>query len=142
MPPENREHKSAYLTLLEEKHLDGYIDAGNFRLHYLRQGEGEPVILLPGGGAWMYDMRGIVDALAPHYAVYAIDSPGDGYTTPLTKNPDYNSIYTLDSINQSLLAFMNAQHISRATIIGNSWGGAMASISQRHILSECISMFR
>ncbi|HZR43504.1 MAG TPA: alpha/beta hydrolase [Ktedonobacteraceae bacterium] len=126
MPSEERASTPAYLRWMQAQHLDGYADAGNFRLHYLHEGSGEPVVLLPGGGGWIYDMRDIITALAPHYSVYAVDPPGDGYTTPIVQNPDYNSIYTLDSINQSLLAFLNALHIPRAAFIGNSWGGGYA----------------
>lgn len=126
MPPEDHNHTPAYLRWLQARHLDGYVDAGNFRLHYLHEGKGKPVVLLPGGGGWIYDMREIVAALAPHYSVYAIDPPGDGYTTPIAQNPDYNRIYTLDSIDQSLLAFMDQLHIRRAAFIGNSWGGGYA----------------
>ncbi len=126
MPSEERAHTPAYLRWMQAQHLDGYVVAGNFRLHYLHEGSGEPVVLLPGGGAWIYDMRDIITALAPHYSVYAIDPPGDGYTTPIAQHPDYTRIYTLDSINQSLLAFLNALHIPRATFIGNSWGGGYA----------------
>lgn len=126
IPPEERANTPAYLQWMQARHLDGYVDAGNFRLHYLHEGSGEPVILLPGGGGWIYDMRDIITALAPHSSVYAIDPPGDGYTTPIAQNPDYARIYTLDSINQSLLAFLNALHIPRAAFIGNSWGGGYA----------------
>jgi pimeloyl-ACP methyl ester carboxylesterase len=58
-------------------------------------------------------MRDIIAALMPHYAVYTIDPPGDGYTTPLAQNPDYKRIYTLDSIDQSLLAFLNTLHMRK-----------------------------
>lgn len=126
MPPEDRADTPAYLRWMQARHLDGYVDAGNFRLHYLHEGRGEPVVLLPGGGGWIYDFRDIITTLAPHYSVNVIDPPGDGYTTPLEQNPDYNRIFTLDSIDQSLLAFMNALHIPKATFIGNSWGGGYA----------------
>jgi pimeloyl-ACP methyl ester carboxylesterase len=126
MPPEDRTDTPAYLAYLQRHHLDGYVDAGNFRIHYMHEGSGEAVVLLPGGGAWIYDFRNMIAALALHYSVYAIDPPGDGYTTPIAQNPDYNHIYTLDSINQSLLAFMNALHIPKAAFIGNSWGGGYA----------------
>lgn len=126
MPPEDRANTPAYLRWMQAQHLDGYVDAGNFRLHYLHEGSGEPVILLPGGGGWIYDFRDMIAALSSHYVVYAIDPPGDGYTTPIAHNPDYTRIYTLDSINQSLLAFMDTLHIPRATFIGNSWGGGYA----------------
>lgn len=126
MPPEDRTHTPAYLRWMQAWHLDHYVEAGNFRLHYLHEGSGEAVVLLPGGGAWIYDLRDVIAALAPYYAVYAIDEPGDGYTTPLAQNPDYSRIYSLDSIDESLLAFMNTLHIPKATFIGSSWGGGYA----------------
>ncbi len=133
MPPEDRTQIPAYLRQIETQHFDHFIDAGNFRLHYLHMGKGEPIVLLPGGGAWIYDLRDIITALAPHYSVYALDSPGDGYTTPLAQNPDYTRIYTLDSIDQSLLAFMNELHIPKAAFMGNSWGGGYALyFTERH----------
>lgn len=133
MPPEDRSETPAYLTQIETQHLDHYVVAGNFRLHYLHEGSGAPVVLLPGGGAWIYAFRNIITALAPHYSVYAIDPPGDGYTTPIAQDPDYNRIYTLDSIDQSLLDFMNQLHIEKAAFIGNSWGGGYALyFTERH----------
>jgi len=132
-PPEDRTDIPAYLAWMQVHHLDHYVTAGNFRLHYLHVGSGEPVVLLPGGGAWIYDFRSIVTALAPHYSVYAIDPPGDGYTTPLAKNPNYNRIYTLASIDHSLLAFMNTLHLRKAAFVGNSWGGGYALyFAERH----------
>jgi len=132
-PPEDRTNVPAYLSWMQTRHLDHYVAAGNFRLHYLHVGSGEPVVLLPGGGGWIYDFRDIIAALAPHYAVYAIDPPGDGYTTPLAKNPNYNRIYTFASIDHALLAFMNALHLRTAAFVGNSWGGGYALyFAERH----------
>lgn len=140
MPPEDRTDTPTYLSQIEAQHFDGYVTAGNFRLHYLHEGSGEPVMLLPGGGAWIYDFRDLVTALAPHYSVYAIDPPGDGFTTPIAQNPDYTHIFTLDSIDQSLLGFMNTLHIPKATFIGNSWGGGYALyFTERH--SERVSKY-
>ncbi len=133
MPPEDRTNTPAYLTYLQEHHLDGYVEAGDFRLHYMHEGNGEPVILLPGNGAWLYSFRNIVPALAQRYSVYVIDIPGDGYTTPLALHPDYTTLYTLNAIDQSLLAFMDHFHLKRAAIGGNSEGGGIAlSFAEQH----------
>lgn len=126
MPPEDRTQTPTYLTSLEAHHLDGYVNAGAFRLHYLHEGQGAPVVLLPGNGAWIYSFRGIIPTLAQHYSVYAIDIPGDGYTTPLSSHPDYSALYTLPSIDQSLLAFLDHFHLGRVAIGGNSEGGGIA----------------
>lgn len=126
MPPEDHVHVPPYLTSIQQQHLDHFIDAGNFRLHYLHEGSGEPIVLLPGGGGWIYEFRHLVSALAPHYSVYVIDPPGDGYTTPIAENPNFTTMYTLDSIDHSLLMFMKTLHIPKAVFGGNSWGGGMA----------------
>jgi len=73
MPPEDRTETPAYLTYLQGHHLDGYVDAGNFRLHYLHEGTGEPVVLLPGNGVWIYSFRTIIPTLAQQYSVYATE---------------------------------------------------------------------
>ena len=132
MPPEDRTETPAYLTYLQDHHLDGYVAAGNFRLHYLHEGQGEPVVLLPGNGVWIYSLRDLIPPLAQHYAVYAIDTPGDGYTTPLAPHPDYSALYTLTSIDQSLLAFLDHFHLGRVAIGGNSEGGGLALSFAEH----------
>jgi len=132
MPPEDRTETPAYLTSLQDHHLDGYVAAGNFRLHYLHEGKGEPVVLLPGNGVWIYSFRTIIPTLAQHYSIYAIDTPGDGYTTPLAPHPDYSMLYTLPSIDQSLLAFLDHFHLGRVAIGGNSEGGGIALSFAEH----------
>jgi pimeloyl-ACP methyl ester carboxylesterase len=126
MPPENRSYRSAYLARMKAQHSDHAMDAGHFRLHYIHVGTGEPVILLPGGGGWIYDFRGLIEALAQTHSVYALDPPGSGYTAPMDKNPDYNRLYTLDSVDQTLLAFMDRLGLRKASFVGNSWGGGYA----------------
>lgn len=117
-PPEARDHRSAYLEQVETR----FVDTSAFRIHYLHVGEGEPVVLLPGGGTWLYELRGLIDALAPHYAVYALDPPGSGYTTPRALQPRYD----LPAIDRTLVEFMDQLQIARATLIGHSFGGGYA----------------
>lgn len=62
MPPEDRTHTRAYLRWMQARHLDHYVEAGNFRLHFPHEGSGEAVVLLPGGGAWIYDLRDVIAA--------------------------------------------------------------------------------
>ncbi len=133
MPPENRDFRSPYLSQMAARQASRYLEAGAFRLHYLRLGQGEPVIVLPGGGGWSYDVRHLIRALAPNHTVYALDPPGSGYTTPLAPKPDYRNLYTLPSVDQALLEFMDALGIRRASFVGNSWGGGYALyFAQRH----------
>jgi len=44
-PPEDRTDTPGYLAWMQTRHLDHYVAAGSFRLHYLHVGSGEPVML-------------------------------------------------------------------------------------------------
>ena len=64
-----------------------YPPAGDFvtvdevRMHYVRQGEGLPVVLIHGDGGSVYDWTmSIFDMLTQHYDVIAFDRPGLGYS--------------------------------------------------------------
>lgn len=76
MPPEGRTHTPAYLRWMQTHHLCHYVEAGNFHLHSLHKGSGEAVILLPGGGAWIYDLPNVIATLAPHARIVEIDQAG------------------------------------------------------------------
>ena len=133
LPFEDRSYRSPYLAQMAARGADAYADAGDFRVHYVRAGKGTPVILLPGGGGWVYDLRDLIEVLATDHTVYAIDPPGSGYTRSLAKDPDYESLYTLQSVDRTLLAFMNRLGIQRASFVGNSWGGGYALYyAQKH----------
>src|SRR6266567_4509921 len=74
-PPEDRRELPTY-----QRQIHGqFVNAGPFRIHYLHVGQGAPVVLIPGGGTWIYELRSLTSALASRYSVYALDPPGDGY---------------------------------------------------------------
>ncbi len=58
------------------------------RLHYLEQGSGPLVVLLPGNTASSAHMRGDVDRLAARYRAVALDLPGTGQSDRIERWPD------------------------------------------------------
>jgi len=54
-----------------------FLDVDGVRLHYLEQGQGEPVVLIHGNGTMIQDftVSGLVDRLADRYRVIVIDRP-------------------------------------------------------------------
>lgn len=123
----------AYLAKVRADHLDGYVAAGAFRVHYVHEGSGSPVVILPGGNTWVFGTKNLMEALAAHHSVYALDAPGTGWTAPLAAQPDYGAIYSFDGIDQSLLAFFDRMGIASAPLIGASWGGGFATyFAERH----------
>lgn len=90
-------------------------------IHYYKKGIGQNIILLHGGGTWLYSYRNNIDKLAENYCVYAIDLPGHGYSQ-IPKGYKYN----FSDIMEIIDSFYEYEGIKKATIVGNSWGGGWA----------------
>jgi len=98
-----------------------FIRLDNYNVHYLKKGKGQPLLLIHGGGTWMYSWRNIIDPLSKKYTVYACDMPGHGYTTA-----DIEPKYDLADFADFIDKFISYNNIDKVTIIGNSWGGGWA----------------
>jgi pimeloyl-ACP methyl ester carboxylesterase len=96
-----------------------FIDIKDFRLHYVLKGSGPPLILLHGGGNWLYCFHKNIPALSKHFSVYALDIPGHEYTRARTSSSTYDFTTVCDAIRQ----FMDMMKIDKAHIAGHSWGG-------------------
>ncbi|HHO75562.1 MAG TPA: alpha/beta hydrolase [Deltaproteobacteria bacterium] len=111
-------HQSEYLRRVSSQ----FTKIKDFDIHYIHQGEGEPVILIHGGGMWLYSYRHNLPELAKHFSVYALDMPGSGYTQCLTDNPSYS----IDAMADAMTGFMVNLNIPHASLVGHSWGGGWA----------------
>jgi pimeloyl-ACP methyl ester carboxylesterase len=91
----------------------------SYAVHYLCMGEGHPLILVHGGGIWLYSFRHNITPLSCYFRVHALDMPGYGYTVPIGRPGPVG----LDTLSDTLLQFMDRLGIQSATIVGHSWGG-------------------
>ena len=55
--------------------------SGNCQLHYVDEGRGPVLFMLPGKPAWSYPFRHLIRALRPFYRCIALDLPGFGLST-------------------------------------------------------------
>lgn len=98
--------------------VDGY------RTNYHDIGAGPPVLLLHGSGpgvsAWA-NWRTTIPALAARHRVIALDMLGFGYTDAARGDR-----YTADEWLGHITAFLDQLDVGPVSIIGNSFGGAMA----------------
>lgn len=116
---------SRYLSLVPTE----TVSLGNFAVHYLERGQGRPLVLVHGGGMWLYSFRHNVGALSRDFRVCALDMPGYGYTEPLGRIGPMG----LETMSQTLLRFMDALGMSSAVLVGHSWGGGWAlHFASRH----------
>ncbi|MES2536996.1 MAG: alpha/beta hydrolase [Pseudomonadota bacterium] len=100
------------------------IDAGGIRTNYHDAGKGYPVVLLHGSGAGITgweNWHDIMPRLAERYRVLVPDIIGFGFT----ERPE-GTQYKLKLWVQHLLDFLDALHVEKAVLIGNSFGGALA----------------
>lgn len=107
------------------------IDAGGIATNYHDEGTGAPVILIHGSGpgvtAWA-NWRGAIPELSKRFRVIAPDILGFGFT----ERPD-GVQYGMDAWTKHLVDFLDALGLDRVSIVGNSFGGALAlSIATRH----------
>ncbi len=94
-------------------------------MHYLDEGQGEPLVMVHGNPSWCWLYRDLVAALKPDYRCVVPDHIGMG----LSDKPDDNRYrYTLDSRVADFSAFMDKVVPSGpVTLIVHDWGGAIAS---------------
>jgi len=101
---------------------DGYADTPKGQVHYVTEGEGEPLVLLHKSprSARMY--RRIIPLLSPHYEVYALDMLGYGYSHPSPKADD-----VLLALAENIVEVFDALEIERAHLFGLHTGAAVAA---------------
>lgn len=100
------------------------IVAGGIRTNYLAEGAGRPVVLVHGSGPGVTayaNWRLTIPALAKHLRVLAPDMVGFGFS----ERPEAVA-YRLETWVDQLLGFLDALELPSASIVGNSFGGAIA----------------
>lgn len=97
------------------------VEVEGLRVHVQEAGQGEPLLLLHGLGAWSYSFRHNVPALAQRHRVLALDLPGFGFS-----DRPADGDYTVGGQARAVTAFMDALELPAATVLGHSMGGAVA----------------
>ncbi|WP_028206198.1 alpha/beta fold hydrolase [Paraburkholderia nodosa] len=99
---------------------------GDFTLNYhdVGEGAGDPILLIHGSGpgvtAWA-NWRGIIPVLSQKARVIAPDMLGFGYT----QCPEQFKLTPAVWV-ESLIALLDALEIEKVSVVGNSFGGAIA----------------
>ncbi|HEX2851135.1 MAG TPA: alpha/beta hydrolase [Acidimicrobiales bacterium] len=94
----------------------GFVTVNGFDLHYLDEGQGQPVVFIHGFGGCAEGWYQQFEALTPHYRVIAYDSVNHGHSvnTPAGEpEPDRAD---------ELEGFLAALGIDRPVLAGNSMG--------------------
>ena len=107
-----------------------WFDHGEARVYYEEDGSGDPLLLIPGWGGSIDEVRQVREALARSYRVIAADPPGSGKSGPQPRT--FTASYYFDDapVWAALLEQLARQP---AHIVGFSDGGEYALIlAERH----------
>jgi len=103
--------------------------ARGFRMHYVDEGEGEPIVMLHGEPTWGYLYRKFIPALSETHRVVVPDHMGFGKSeTPQDRE------YTLKTHVENLAAVIDELELHDITFVAQDWGGPIASAyAVRHL---------
>ncbi|WP_200826792.1 alpha/beta fold hydrolase [Marinobacterium lutimaris] len=100
-----------------------YVQAAGHETAYFECGQGAPLLLLHGSGpgvsGWT-NWSGVMDQLAENFHVIVPDIAGFGFTE-FKDGTEYDIKFWVNH----LVEFMDALGIDRASLVGNSFGGAV-----------------
>src|SRR3954464_5775357 len=103
--------------------LGRLVEVDGVRVHYIARGKGRSVVLIHGSGTMAEDfvICGLVDQLAKHYRIIAIDRPGFGH-------PDRSRFRLWTASAQAHLVHRVREQlrVERPVIVGHSWGTLVA----------------
>lgn len=104
--------------------IGSFVDTAGARLHYLRRGAGDPVVLIHGNGSTIQDwlISGVFDSLAEDHDVIAFDRPGCGYSSR-----PRSTVWTAEAQAEVIAEAMRSLGIERARVVGHSFGATVAA---------------
>ena len=103
-----------------------YVSANNLRVHYVRSGQGPPMVLLHGWPEFWYTWRHCIPTLAKQYSVVAPDLRGFGDTEK--SPPGRNAGSPAETLAEDLLGLIDELGFDRIALVSGDVG-AYASMA-------------
>jgi len=99
-----------------------FFEGGGFRMHYVDEGSGDPIVCLHGEPTWGYLYRRFIPPLAASHRVIVPDHMGFGKSqTP----PDRE--YSLRSHVDNFTKLVEVLDLTNITLVMQDWGGLIGS---------------
>ncbi len=108
-----------------------YTTIGEHRLHYIDEGDGEPMLMLHGNPTWSFYYRHLIKAFSPRFRTICPDHIGCGLSD---KPPAHRYAYTLDQRIGDLEQLLSVLGVEKdITLVVHDWGGMMGlALAVRH----------
>jgi pimeloyl-ACP methyl ester carboxylesterase len=97
----------------------GYADVNGIKLYHEIYGQGEPLVLLPGGLMTIGEMSALLEPLAKTRKVIAVELQGHGRTADTDRPLD------METLGNDIAALLDHLSIQKADIVGLSLGAAV-----------------
>lgn len=87
-------------------------------MHYVDEGNGDPIVIVPGNPSWSFEGRELIKGLAGQYRCIGVDHIGFG----LSDKPEHFSYLPQDHA-KNLEALLTSLDLDRITMVVGDWGG-------------------
>ena len=99
------------------------------RMHYIDEGEGEPIVFVHGNPAWSFEFRHPVRKLRSEFRCIALDHIGFGLSSRSARREDHRP----RSHARRLAALLDHLDLRDVTLFMNDWGGPIGlDFARRH----------
>ena len=95
-----------------------YVTIDGVRIHYIDEGDGDPVLMIHGQPTWSYLYRNIIPPIAETHRAIALDLMGFG----LSDKPSHKE-YSFASHTRIVRGFIEELGLKRLTLVLHDWGG-------------------
>ena len=89
------------------------------RMHFVDEGEGEPIVFVHGNPAWSFEFRHVIRELRSGFRCVAPDHVGFGLSSRSTRREDHHP----ESHAHRLAALLDHLDLRDITLFMNDWGG-------------------
>jgi haloalkane dehalogenase len=114
-----RTHDQHFAGIADFPFEPRYADQDGLRMHYVDEGEGDPVLCLHGEPTWSYLYRKMIPGLSRVARVVAPDYLGFGRSD----KPTDRGWYSFDRHYGSILGLVESLELERLTVVVQDWGG-------------------
>jgi pimeloyl-ACP methyl ester carboxylesterase len=97
-----------------------FLQLGNNNLHYVDEGQGQPILMLHGNPTWSFYYRNLIQTFKPKFRTVVPDHIGCGMSD---KPQEYE--YTLENHIQNTYQLIRFLDLKKIILIVHDWGGAI-----------------
>jgi haloalkane dehalogenase len=94
-----------------------YKEIDGINMHYIDEGEGDPIIFMHGNSTWSYQYRNIIPHLTSTHRCIAFDLVGHGKSDK--PDLDYRFVTHYNYVEK----FLDSLGLENATFVLHDWGG-------------------